>query len=314
MAGRRARRGGGRRRGGRRLWDGRLGRGRGRSGFVAQAVRVFRLLALFVLFLGAIHGLGEGFQGLGAGLLDRFFEASRNPFVGLLIGMLATTLVQSSSVTSSLIVGLVAAPESPLPFESAIPMVMGANVGTTVTNTFAALGHLGNRDELRRAFSVATCHDMFNLLAVVVLLPSSWRTGALGARFRSDRRPLRGIRRVRFRLCQPPEDLHPVGPGPHRVGRRPDHRLPGRPPPRSSWWLRQRSSWPPSGCWCEPSRASPPDGPKRRSTGSSGAAPSPAMAVGAVATVLVQSSSVTTSMLIPPRRRRAAAPRRRFPR
>ena len=144
-----------------------------------HAPRVLALLALFGLFLGAIHGLGEGFQGLGAGLLDRFFAASRNPFAGLLIGMLATTLVQSSSVTSSLIVGLVAAPESPLPFESAIPMVMGANVGTTVTNTLAALGHLRDRSEMRRAFSVATCHDMFNLLAVAVLLPVEMATGAL---------------------------------------------------------------------------------------------------------------------------------------
>ncbi len=144
-----------------------------------DAPRIFTLFALFILFLGAIDGLSEGFQGLGSGLLHRFFDASKNPLVGLLIGMLATTLVQSSSVTSALIVGLVAAPESPLPFASAIPMVMGANVGTTVTNTLAALGHLRDREELRRAFSVATCHDMFNLLVVVILLPVEMLTGAL---------------------------------------------------------------------------------------------------------------------------------------
>lgn len=148
--------------------------------FPRQIVRIAGLIVLFLLFLGAIDGLGEGFEGLGAGLLDRFFEASRNPFVGLLIGILATTLVQSSSVTSALIVGLVAAPESPLPFESAIPMVMGANVGTTVTNSIAALGHLRHGQELRRAFAVATCHDMFNLLAVGILLPLEIATGFLG--------------------------------------------------------------------------------------------------------------------------------------
>ncbi len=150
-----------------------------RDRLLGYAPRLLGVAALFVVFLGAIHGLGQGFQGLGAGLLDRFFEASRNPFMGLLIGMLATTLLQSSSVTSSLIVGFVAAPGSPLPFESAIPMVMGANIGTTVTNTFAALGHLREREELRRAFSVATSHDMFNLLAVVVLLPVELATGVL---------------------------------------------------------------------------------------------------------------------------------------
>ena len=144
-----------------------------------QLPRLLGLLALFFLFLGAIDGLSDGFQGLGSGLLSRFFKASENPFVGLLVGMLATTLVQSSSVTSSLIVALVAAPGSPLPFASAIPMVMGANIGTTVTNTIAALGHLRSRGELRRAFSVATCHDLFNLLAVAVLLPVEIVTGLL---------------------------------------------------------------------------------------------------------------------------------------
>lgn len=141
--------------------------------------RVLLLAVLFVVFLGAIDGLGDGFQGLGSGLLDRFFAASANPLVGLIVGMLATTLVQSSSVTSALIVALVAAPESPLPFASAIPMVMGANLGTTVTNTLASLGHLRDRDELGRAFAVATCHDLFNLVAVAILLPVEIATGVL---------------------------------------------------------------------------------------------------------------------------------------
>lgn len=141
--------------------------------------RLLALAGLFFLFLGGISGLSDGFQGLGSGLLDRFFRASENPFVGLFVGMLATTVVQSSSVTSSLIVALVAAPESPLPFESAIPMVMGANIGTTVTNTLAALGHLRDREPLRRAFAVATCHDLFNLMAVAILLPVEMATGLL---------------------------------------------------------------------------------------------------------------------------------------
>lgn len=154
------------------------GRESGRSVF-GQVSRFVGLILLFILFLGAIDGLGEGFEGLGSGLLDSFFQASANPLVGLLIGILATTLMQSSSVTSSLIVGLVAAPESPLPFESAIPMVMGANIGTTVTNTIAALGHLRVGQELRRAFAVATCHDLFNLMAVGILLPLEMATGFL---------------------------------------------------------------------------------------------------------------------------------------
>jgi sodium-dependent phosphate cotransporter len=96
-----------------------------------------------------------------------------------MVGVLATTLVQSSSVTTSLIVAMVAAPENPLPLANAVPMVMGANVGTTVTNTIVSLAHMGRPDEFRRAFAVATCHDFFNFMAVVIFLPLEIATGFL---------------------------------------------------------------------------------------------------------------------------------------
>ena len=123
------------------------------------ATRASLVLFLLYLFLVGVNGLGSGFNALGAGLLDSFFTATKNPFMGLMVGILATTLVQSSSVTTSLIVGFVAAPENPLPVINAVPMIMGANIGTTVTNTVAALAHMGRKEEFRRAFAVATCHD-----------------------------------------------------------------------------------------------------------------------------------------------------------
>ena len=143
---------------------------------IARGILAFALLYLFLL---GVNGLGAGFKFLGGGLLDSFFRATLNPFVGLVVGLLATSLVQSSSVTTSLIVGLVAAPENPLPLANAIPMVMGANIGTTVTNAVVSLAHMGRPDEFRRAFAVATCHDMFNLMAVAILLPLEMVTGYL---------------------------------------------------------------------------------------------------------------------------------------
>ena len=133
---------------------------------------------LFAFLLG-VKGLGDGFKSLGQDLLTTFFATTEDPFIGLIVGLLATTLVQSSSVTTSMIVGLVAAPENPLPLANAIPMVMGANIGTTVTNTVVSLAHIGRREEFRRAFSVATCHDVFNYLTVAVLLPLELTTGYL---------------------------------------------------------------------------------------------------------------------------------------
>ena len=143
------------------------------------AVRGVLVVLLLYLFLVGVNGLGSGFKLLSHDLLDTFFKATENPFLGLMVGILATTMVQSSSVTTSLIVGLVAAPDNPLPVANAIPMVMGANIGTTVTNTIASLAHMGWKEEFRRAFAVATCHDFFNYLAVVVLLPLELLTGFL---------------------------------------------------------------------------------------------------------------------------------------
>jgi sodium-dependent phosphate cotransporter len=143
---------------------------------LAQGLAV---LVLLFVFLVGVNGLSDGFKSLGSDLLNSFFRATENPFIALMVGILATTLVQSSSVTTSMIVALVAAPESPLPVANAVPMVMGANIGTTVTNTIVSMAHIGGREEFRRAFSVATCHDFFNFMAVAVLLPLELATGYL---------------------------------------------------------------------------------------------------------------------------------------
>ena len=142
-------------------------------------IRMLVVLALLFVFLVGVNGLGDGFKSLGSDLLDSFFRATENPFMGLMVGVLATTLVQSSSVSTSLIVGLVAAPANPLPLANAIPMIMGANIGTTVTNTLVSMAHMGRKQEFERAFAVATCHDFFNFLAVAVFLPLEMATGFL---------------------------------------------------------------------------------------------------------------------------------------
>jgi sodium-dependent phosphate cotransporter len=142
-------------------------------------VQLIAIFALLFVFLLGVRGLGEGFELFGSDLLDRFFTATANPFTGLIVGLLATTLMQSSSVTTSMVVALVAAPENPLPLVNAIPMIMGANIGTTVTSTIVSLAHMGRPEEFRRAFPVAVCHDLFNYLAVVVLLPIELATGFL---------------------------------------------------------------------------------------------------------------------------------------
>lgn len=47
---------------------------------------------------------------------------------------------------------------------------MGANIGTSITNTVVALTHMSSREDFERAFAGAVLHDMFNLLTVTTLL------------------------------------------------------------------------------------------------------------------------------------------------
>ncbi len=145
--------------------------------------RAVIVLVLLYLFLGGVKLLESGINGLGSDFTDALFENVTNPVAGLAVGILATVLVQSSSVTTATIVGLVAS--GVVDVETAVPMVMGANIGTTVTNTIVSLAHVRRSEEFRRAFSAATMHDFFNIMAVAILLPLEVATGILASTARS---------------------------------------------------------------------------------------------------------------------------------
>lgn len=143
------------------------------------AVRILGLVALLFLFLVSIKLLESGIKILGAEYTDNLFQGVSNPFAGLAAGILATVLVQSSSVTTSTIVALVGS--GTLSVELAVPMIMGANIGTTITNTLVSVGSIGRSSDFRRAFAAATVHDFFNLMAVAIFLPLQIATGFLSS-------------------------------------------------------------------------------------------------------------------------------------
>jgi len=133
------------------------------------ATRLGLAIFFLYLFLVGVKALETGISSFGSDAIDQIFGSVANPIAGLAAGILATVLVQSSSVSTATIVGLVGA--GVLPYEYAIPMVMGANIGTTVTNTLASLGHVRQNLYFERALAAATMHDYFNVLTVAVLLP-----------------------------------------------------------------------------------------------------------------------------------------------
>ncbi len=114
---------------------------------------------------------------LGKGFAGGMIALTSNPFVGLFIGILTTSIVQSSSAVTSMVV--VAAQAKTLTIAGAVPIVMGANVGTSVTNLLVSFSLITRTTEFRRGFAGAMVHDLFNLCSVAVLFPLELTTGLL---------------------------------------------------------------------------------------------------------------------------------------
>ena len=143
-------------------------------------MRVILFMFFLYFFICSLTFLSDGFKLLGGKTAGKVFQQNeilKNPVAGVMIGVLATVLVQSSSTTTSIVVGMVGG--GLLTVQTSIPIVMGANIGTSVTNTIVSIGQITNKDEFKRAFAGATVHDMFNWLAVIILLPIEVATGYL---------------------------------------------------------------------------------------------------------------------------------------
>lgn len=140
-------------------------------------IKVVTALILVYFFLVSIKLMGTSFKLLGKGFAERMITLTSNPFVGLFIGILATSIVQSSSAVTSMVV--VAAQAGNLTIAGAVPLVMGANIGTSVTNLLVSFSLVTRTAEYRRGFAGAIVHDLFNLCSVAVLFPLELATGIL---------------------------------------------------------------------------------------------------------------------------------------
>ena len=141
-------------------------------------IPIVQLIISLYLFLFSINLMGASLKMFGSGFAETMIATTSVPLVGLFIGILATSLIQSSSSTTSIVVGMVGGGILTVP--NAIPIIMGANIGTSVTNTLVAMAHINRSQEFRRSFAASTVHDLFNLLAVLVIFPLQTLTNFLG--------------------------------------------------------------------------------------------------------------------------------------
>lgn len=131
-----------------------------------QYAQVFIALLLFIF---AIDLLTVGVGNINEGIALEILNATKNPFISLFIGLLVTALIQSSSTVTASVVAIVASGN--LTLQQAVPIVLGANIGTTLTSTLVSLSYLMNKKEFRRALSAGISHDLFNILTVILLFP-----------------------------------------------------------------------------------------------------------------------------------------------
>jgi solute carrier family 34 (sodium-dependent phosphate cotransporter) len=143
----------------------------------ASIGKVLLILVGIFMFLFALDLMAESFEHLGSKTIGSFINEVSNPFIGLFIGLLVTALIQSSSTTTTMAVAAVAT--GSITLHNAIPIIMGANIGTTITSTIVALGYIAKRDQFNKAVSAAALHNFFNIIVVLLLFPLEYKYGII---------------------------------------------------------------------------------------------------------------------------------------
>ncbi len=139
---------------------------------------IFYIIIVLALFLISIDLLVASLSHIGKDIIESILIITANPFVSLFVGLLITALIQSSSTTTSMVVAMVAS--GSLEMHRAIPIIMGANIGTTLTSNIVSLSFITKKKEFQRAFSTAVLHDQFNILVTIILFPLQYSYNFLG--------------------------------------------------------------------------------------------------------------------------------------
>jgi solute carrier family 34 (sodium-dependent phosphate cotransporter) len=143
----------------------------------AKYLVIFQMFVALFIFLVVIDLLTLSLVSLNNEILDQLFEASNNPFVGLFVGLLMAALIHSSSIVTAMMVAIVASGNMTL--VQAVPFVLGANIGTTITSTLVSFSFIMKKNEFKKAFAAGVLHDLFNIIAVLILLPLEYYFGLL---------------------------------------------------------------------------------------------------------------------------------------
>lgn len=147
---------------------------------VIDLVSIFiKAIGSIALFIYGMNVLGGSLEKLSSGKMEKILEKlSNNPVKGVILGALVTGVIQSSAATTVIVVGLVNA--GILRLSSAIGVIMGANIGTTVTGQILRLGDLESNENVGavlKLLSPTTLAPFIAAIGLIVFMLSKKQSG-----------------------------------------------------------------------------------------------------------------------------------------
>ena len=133
---------------------------------------IFNVLTMFgglALFLYGMNTLGDGLSKLSGGRLERILEKMTNSKMkAVLLGAAVTAVIQSSSATTVMVVGFVNS--GIMKLTQAVGVIMGANIGTTITSWILSLSGIESENFIVQLFKPASFSPIFALVGICLLL------------------------------------------------------------------------------------------------------------------------------------------------
>jgi len=136
------------------------------------SLKIAAIFSTLYFFMWSSSLLSQAFELASHHYAGHFIRTSgflQNPLIGLMVGVITTVVFQSSGAVTSVLVTIVGS--GVLTVRQSIPIIMGANLGTSVTNTVVSLIVYRNKRNFEIAMTAGIVHDMYNMMSVVFLLP-----------------------------------------------------------------------------------------------------------------------------------------------
>ena len=130
---------------------------------------VFSLVGGLALFLFGMDAMGKGLEKLSGGRLERLLEKlTSNRLKAVLLGTLVTGIIQSSSATTVMVVGFVNS--GIMKLTQAVGIIMGANIGTTITSWILSLSSIEGDSFLLKLLKPSSFSPLLALVGIILIM------------------------------------------------------------------------------------------------------------------------------------------------